>query len=123
MGFDFDLRLYNPAGTLKASATGAVDYIMFTADSSGDWRLQLFISTGEGQYLLIITVWTPGGDGGGGGGCPYVSTWNGSQGALDNNLIPAAEHSNGSDVIDYYRLQQPLAWENGKYSLLIWDLD
>lgn len=42
---------------------------------------------------------------------------------LDNNLIPAAEHSNGTDVIDYYKLQQPLAFDEGRYSLLISDVD
>jgi len=126
-GCDIDLRLYNPAGVLKASAYGSLNYIDFTADSSGDWRVQLFLSYGEGQYSLGISVETsqtpPGGGGGGSGGCPYVSTWNGSQYVNDNNLIPAAEYSNGSDVTDYYLLQQPLTRYGGKYPLLIWDLD
>ncbi len=47
--------------------------------------------------------------GGGGGACPYVSTWNGTHYVLDNNILPAAEHSNGADVEDYYRLEQPFA--------------
>jgi len=59
----------------------------------------------------------------GGFGCPFVSTWNGTHYVLDNNLIPAAEYSNRSDVTDYYLLQQPLIRDDGKYSLLIWDLD
>ena len=59
----------------------------------------------------------------GGGGCPWVSAWNGTQYAFDNNLIPAAEHSNGTDIVDYYRLQQPVARDEGKYSLLISDTD
>jgi len=58
-----------------------------------------------------------------GGGCPYVSTWNGTHYVLDNNLIPSAEVSNGTDVVDHYLLQNPLVKENGKYSLRIWDLD
>lgn len=62
-------------------------------------------------------------DGGGGGGCPYISTWNGTSYVLDNNLIPAAEYSNGSDVIDHYKLQQPLTFVNGSHSLRISDLD
>jgi hypothetical protein len=61
--------------------------------------------------------------GGNPGGCPYISTWNGTQWLLDNNLIPSAEYTNGTDVIDFYKLQQPLALNNGKYSLKIWDLD
>ncbi len=60
---------------------------------------------------------------GGGHGCPYVSTWNGTHWLLDNNLIPSAEYTNGTDITDFYRLQQPLAREDGKYSLKIWDLD
>ena len=58
----------------------------------------------------------------GGGGCPYVSVWNGTDYILDNNLIPTAENSD-ADVVDNYLLQQPLVKQNGKYSLLIWDLD
>jgi len=61
--------------------------------------------------------------GDGGGGCPYISVWNGTHFTLDNNLIPGAERSNGTDVTDYYMLQQPLIRGKGKYSLLIWDLD
>jgi len=60
-----------------------------------------------------------GGGGGGGGGCPYVSVWNGSQYMLDNNILPASEMSNGADVEDYYRLEQTLVPQNGKYRLLI----
>lgn len=43
----------------------------------------------------------------GGGSCPYVSTWNGTQYVLDNNILPASETSDG-DVEDYYRLEQLL---------------
>jgi len=43
-----------------------------------------------------------------GGGCPYVYTWNGQHYVMDNNLLPASEVSNGVDVEDYYRLEQPL---------------
>jgi len=46
--------------------------------------------------------------GGGGGSCPYVSTWNGTQYVLDNNILPASETSNGVDVKDYFRLEQSL---------------
>jgi len=44
---------------------------------------------------------------GGGGGCPYVYAWDGQQYVMDNNLLPASEMSNGDDVEDYYRLEQP----------------
>jgi len=56
----------------------------------------------------------------GGGGCPYVSTWNGTTYVLDNNLLLASEASNGSDVIDYYVLQQSLVQDGGgTYSLMV----
>jgi len=45
---------------------------------------------------------------GGGGGCPYVYVWNGQNYVLDNNLLPTSEISNGADVKDYYKLEQPL---------------
>jgi hypothetical protein len=54
------------------------------------------------------------------GGCPYVSTWNGSQYVVDNNLLAASMFSGGADVNDSYVLQQALAQStNGTYSLLL----
>ena len=44
-----------------------------------------------------------------GEGSPYVSTWNGSAYVLDNNILGISEVSNGSDVEDFYRLEQTLA--------------
>lgn len=39
---------------------------------------------------------------------------------LNNNLIPAAEYSNGSDVVDHYKLQQPpVPNTDATYSLLL----
>lgn len=54
---------------------------------------------------------------GGGGGCPYISTWNGEEYVVDNNLLGYSEVCNGSDVEDYYRLEQSLVPEKGKYQL------
>lgn len=57
---------------------------------------------------------------GGGGGCPFVSTWNGTDYVLDNNLLPMSEASNETDVVDYYKLQQPLVLDDsGAYRLLL----
>lgn len=41
-------------------------------------------------------------------GCPFVYTWNGTDYVIDNNLLPASETSGGTDVEDYYRLEQAL---------------
>ncbi len=45
----------------------------------------------------------------GGNGCPYVYAWDGQRFVKDNNLLAAAEVSNGADVEDYYKLEQQLA--------------
>jgi hypothetical protein len=63
-------------------------------------------------------LWIPNG-GGGGMYCPFVSVWDGRSYVLDNNVLPGAELSNGTDVEDYYRLERALIPENGKYSLLV----
>jgi hypothetical protein len=52
-------------------------------------------------------------------GCPFVHVWNGTQYVIDNNLLPVSETSEGADVEDFYRLEQALVPQKGKYSLLI----
>ena len=42
------------------------------------------------------------------GGCPYVYAWNGTNYVKDNNILPASENGNGTDVEDHYKLEQPL---------------
>lgn len=50
------------------------------------------------------------------GGCPYVSTWNGEEYVIDNNILSASEISNGVDVDDCYALEQTLApLREGRY--------
>lgn len=115
---DVDLELYDPMGHWKAgSYSGGSDAVTFTADQTGYWRIRILLYSGWGTYDFTISVQ---GGGGGGGSCPYVSVWNGSQFIIDNNLLPASEYSNGTDVIDYYKLQQSLALNNnGTYSLTV----
>jgi len=77
-----------------------------------------------GYYYTISTsttlnMYISSGDGGG-GGCPYVFTWDGSKYLLDNNVLPASESSDGTDVTDFYMLQQMLAQRvDGTYSILL----
>jgi len=103
---------YVASGTTMSTShtyqsTGIYDVTVCAFDSDGlqsDWSPK-----------LTVNILTPPPDG---GGCPYVSTWNGTDYVLDNNLIPAAEHSNGTDVTDYYVLQRMLAQRpDGSYSL------
>jgi hypothetical protein len=67
----------------------------------------LFYPTYDGSTLPTDTLlWDPAALSG--GGCPFVYTWDGESFVKDNNLLPAAQTSNGTDVADYYRLEQTL---------------
>lgn len=62
------------------------------------------------------------------GGCPYVYTWNGTGYVLDNNVLGMSEVSNGSDVEDFYRLEQAMVpFYNGThfsaYSLMLGEFE
>lgn len=59
-----------------------------------------------------------------GPGCPFVWVWNGTGFVIDNNLLPNSANSNGSEVEDYYKLEQSLVpianWSNWSlYPILI----
>jgi len=59
-----------------------------------------------------------------GGGCPFVSAWNGTQYVVDNNLLRDSARGNGTEVEDYYRLEQDLVpfyegYSRSYYSLQI----
>jgi len=40
--------------------------------------------------------------------CPFAYTWNGQSYVMDNNILPTSERSNGTDVQDFYKLEQTL---------------
>lgn len=100
---NFYVDLYDPGENGKAGSGGygRSHCFTFTADSTGDWFVKVRRHDNFGFYLLKVWVHAPGC-----GGCPYVSVWNGTQYAIDNNLLAESEHSNGIDVVDYYRLEQ-----------------
>jgi len=57
-------------------------------------------------------------------GCPFVYVWNGTEFVIDNNLLTGSAKSNGTEVEDYYRLEQDLVplyegFFNSYYSLQI----
>jgi len=57
-------------------------------------------------------------------GCPFVSTWNGTDFVIDNNLLANSARSGGTEVEDYYKLEQSLVpigeWnDQSLYPLLI----
>ena len=69
---------------------------------------------------LQLNVAPPDGGGGGGGGSPYVSTWDGNEFRLDNNLLPQSRTLNLiADFPDRYLIQQPLQATRDYYVLKI----
>ena len=109
-GIDFDLELYRQGDAVNSYngsyyAAGYTEQIISTANETGWWRAKIFIYAGDGQYTFHVSVTAPGG---GGGGCPYVYAWNGTSYVKDNNILPASENGNGTDVEDHYKLEQPL---------------
>jgi len=121
---EFDLYLQDKNGYPMDSSTERGIFTKsvtgyYTLGGPGPWYIKIVPYSNWGFYKIYAETWYSGG----GGGCPYVSVWNGTRYVLDNNVIPAAEGSNGTDVLDYYMLQQPLIRNHGKYALLIWDLN
>lgn len=75
-GADFDIYLYNAAGTQKASSTtrgSGTETINFNADSSGDWRLRVYAYSGTGYYSFSVSV--SGGQPGGANLLPTAATY------------------------------------------------
>jgi len=84
---NFDFKLYDPSGTLKAEShneRGTTDTIYFIATSSGYWRAETYVIDGEGEYRVYVDVYW--GGGGGGGGCPGLFVWNGDH-YVDSGII------------------------------------
>jgi hypothetical protein len=111
---------YHYGSSIAVTASAYLDYTFsrWLLDDSPVYYNPIIVAMNSNHVLIAEFYSTSKG-----GGCPYVSVWNGTHYVLDNNLIPGAERSNGTDVTDYYMLQQPLIRNDGKYSLLIWDLD
>lgn len=111
----FDLYLYAPGSNENsqpiASTTNPGNSsvsIEYQTTSSGIYFIKAKQTTWQGHinmglYWLSVDVST-----GGGGGCPYVFAWNGRVFGKDNNILLASETGNGTDVKDYYLLQQPV---------------
>jgi len=118
---NFDLEIYNASGHKKAEScngNGTTDCATIYNADSGDWRVRIFWVGGEGQCSFIVSVYWPN------GGCPFVYTWNGTEYVVDNNLLRDSARGNGTEVEDYYRLEQYLVpfyegYFNSYYSLRI----
>lgn len=124
--FDFDYSIAQTSMPVIAGHTYSVTVKLAGwagATAVGIAASQADIDFESDDYLMKLK-WlsydAPSGDGNGGGGCPFISTWNGTNFELDNNLLALSEVSHGSDVVDYYLLQKTLAQkESGSYQLLL----
>lgn len=115
---DFDVEIYSPTNEKKA---GPGSYVYVWTDTTGDWRVKVYIVSGFGQYSFDINVISL-------SGCPFVYTWNGTKYVIDNNLLRDSEAGGGTDVDDYYRLEQALApkydgYRFSRYSLQIHEFE
>lgn len=59
------------------------------------------------------------------GGSPFVAPWNGTDFVLDNNVLSQSEEFERDtlDVVDRYRLHQPLVAKDGRYVLKILEFE
>jgi hypothetical protein len=61
-GSDFDLYLYDPNGSQVASSTlsgSQTDTINYTATSTGDWYIRVYLYSGSGTYTLQVFASSP----------------------------------------------------------------
>lgn len=110
------MSLIDPNGGHVWSDTyNSSHYMEYSVATAGEWQILVTPETGSwGFYTLTVNLYSPP------GGCPYVSTWNGSQYVLDNNLLSKSEFTSGRDITDSYVLQQKLMQgQNGTCSLLL----
>lgn len=104
---DFALQLYDPTHNLVASSDngpGITDGVSCSSCQQGWWRTRIYRINGEAKYSFSVSVFElpppP--------SCPYVSVWDGQRYVIDNNLLPTSLKNNGTEVQDYYRLEQAL---------------
>jgi len=110
-GVDFDLQLYNPAGSLKAGSylgAGYAESVSYTADLTGYWRTRIYIDSGEGQYSFYVSVYWPGE-----GGCPTLYVYNGSEYVYEGLLD--IHSPNGVDIVTDHTLVSVPDRANGDY--------
>jgi len=94
---------YGSTVTVTASAYSGYYFSYWNLDGATVYSNPITVTMNSDHTLTAYFQYS-----GGGGGCPYVYTWDGQQYVMDNNLLPASEMSNGADVEDRYRLEQPL---------------
>lgn len=100
---NFDLEVYTPSGAKYGSYNGAgTTESLQLGTQIGLWKMRIYIKSGSGVYSLHVSMK------GEREACPFVYVWNGQQFIIDNNILPTSLKSNGTDVEDYYKLEQIL---------------
>ena len=102
---DYDLYLYGPDKMQKAYSpnrgNGVMEWIAYPANPTGDWYIEAKYYAGtSGKYELEVSTYDFE------GGCPFLYAWNGKDYVIDNNLLPTSARSSGTDVEDFYKLEQ-----------------
>jgi hypothetical protein len=100
---NFDMEVYTPSGVKYGSYNGAgtTESLQF-GTQIGLWKIRIYTVSGSGVYSLHLSMK------GKREACPFVYVWNGQQFIIDNNILPTSLKSNGTDVEDYYKLEQIL---------------
>ena len=100
---NFDLEVYTPNGVKYGSYNGAgTTESLQLGTQIGLWKIRIYMVSGSGVYSLHLSMK------GEREACPFVYVWNGQQFIIDNNILPTSLKSNGTDVEDYYKLEQVL---------------
>jgi len=110
-GVDFDLQLYDPVGYLKAGSYlgwGYTDSVSYTADSTGYWRIKIYIYDSEGQYFFLVSVAWP-------RGCPYLYVYDGKE--YVNEGLLDIHNPEGTDVVYNHTLITTPKRVKGEYWL------
>ncbi|MEA3432039.1 MAG: hypothetical protein U9R01_05100 [candidate division WOR-3 bacterium] len=82
-------------------------------DEVGGWDTDL-----DGRHIRIVKIYAPYTGSGGGSGCPFIYAWNGERYLEDNNILYGSGRYE-EDVLDRYKLTQPLSEQDGRYLIEI----
>lgn len=119
--FDWGDNTNKTTGEYRSNVTASASHAWVNAGTYNvsAQATDLFGDRSSWSENLTVTISSPYG-----GGCPFIYSWNGTDFVIDNNLLPESAGSNGTEVEDYYRLEQNLVpvYEDSYssyYSLLI----
>jgi hypothetical protein len=59
LGLNFDLKLYGLGESVRATSDNegsCAEYVSYVADSSGEWRIKIYIKSGSGNYSFSVSI-------------------------------------------------------------------